>query len=325
MKTLECTIFNVEHGFCAFIKSPNNYGLMVDCGSRPNFSPIKWVKSYYHIGAGNISYYQNRRIAKLIVTHLHADHFSDVGSFHGPDADRPKILMRDTESLKFIDEKISEGGDDPSVEVLKDFKKFQAQYNQDVEKPVEWGFDFFDDRSISFADAKKISEDPDKIINNRSLLVGIQYAGKKILIPGDIEEEGWEEAFGYKSIRAILAGTNFFVASHHGHRSGRHPDMLRYTGKPDIYIISARWGDDDTDYQFYSNPENSRGYALLGDRERKHMISTKAAEQSIRIEIDEYGNTMMYLINTPDNLNDNQRRLRARRTGNAIRDYVYAR
>lgn len=37
MKNLECIIFNVDHGFAAFIKSPNNYGLMIDCGSRVKF------------------------------------------------------------------------------------------------------------------------------------------------------------------------------------------------------------------------------------------------------------------------------------------------
>jgi beta-lactamase superfamily II metal-dependent hydrolase len=238
MKQLECIIFNVEHGFCAFINSPNKYGYLIDCGERQGFSPIKWIKQHYNVGAGNIQYHQGRRIAKMTVTHLHADHFSDIGSFHGPAKDRPKTLLRDKKTLKYIDEKIKEGEDKKRVDVLKKFKEFQKKYDQDVEKVPDWGFDFFDERQINVEDAENISADRDKIINNRSFLISIEYAGKKILIPGDIETEGWDKAFKYSSIKEILKGTNFFVTSHHGRKSGCNSDMLTYTGIPDIYSVS---------------------------------------------------------------------------------------
>lgn len=321
MNHLECTIFNVEHGFCAFIKSPNNYGLMIDCGSRSLFSPLKWVRANYNYGNRNITYHKGRRIAEMVITHLHADHFDDIGSFQETE-DQPWILLRDKKTMKYLDEKIEE--EEEGVEVLRQFKKFQSIYTEDVKDKVDWGFEF-SAKAITFPDAEAVSASRDNVINNRSFIVGIEYAGKKILIPGDIEEEGWEKAFKHESIRKILSGTNFFVVSHHGHRSGRHPDMVDYTGKPDIFIVSAKRGDGDTDYDFYCDRENSYGYTLYEEGEPRHMISTKTVDRSIRMVIDEYGRTAMGLIKIPNNLNQNQKRLRARRTARAVRDYVYAR
>lgn len=318
MKQLECIIFNVEHGFCAFIKSPNDYGLMIDCGGRQRFSPIKWVRSHYNFGKGNIAYHEGRRIAELIITHLHVDHFSDIGSLYFNKADKPKILQRDKQTLKFIDEKISEEKENnPRKELLVKFKKFQGQYNQDVEKQVDWGFDFFKRTQISYADAEAISSDRDKIINNRSYIIGIGYAGKKILIPGDIEEKAWGKAFHYESTREILANTNFFVASHHGRQSGCNSTVLKYTGKPDTYIISAR-ARDDTFYEFYSREGNAKGYVMYGDTGPSRVISTKRQNQSIKIIIREDGHHGIIPIVTPDNLNPNQQKLIQKRTKRAV-------
>lgn len=321
VKQLECTIFNVEHGFCAFIKSPNNYGLMIDCGKRSRFSPIKWVRGVYNFGNSNIAYHERRRIAELIITHLHEDHFSDVGSFYLNKEDKPKILLRDKETLKFIDQKIKEASDDnPKKKILQRFKRFQKEYDRDAEKKVDWGFDYFNYRQVSYRDAEAINANRDKIINNRSFIIGIGYAGKKILIPGDIEKEGWKKAFQDRSIREILKGTNFFVTSHHGRKSGCNPDMLKYTGIPDIYIVSAR-ANDDTFYSFYSRPENAKGYLVNGDSQPSQVISTKRLKQSISIVINEYGANAIYPILSPDNQSAHQERLSQRRTKQVLRGW----
>jgi hypothetical protein len=320
-KQLECTIFNVEHGFCAFIKSPNNYGLMIDCGKRNGFSPIKWVRWVYNYGNGNIAYHQDRRIAELIITHLHEDHFTDVGSFFKNLEDRPKILLRDKETLKFIDEKIREIPDEnPKKEILQQFKRFQKEYDRDVEKKVDWGFDFFDYRQLSYNDAEAINSNRDKIINNRSYIIGIGYAGKKILIPGDIEKEGWGKAFQDNSIRKILEGTNFFVTSHHGRESGCNPDMLKYSGIPEIYIVSAR-EKDDTFYEFYSKEGHAKGYLVQDDLQTSRVISTKRRNCSIKIVIDEYGKTAIYPRVTPNNQTVRQEWLSQRKTKQVLRGW----
>lgn len=314
MKSLECIIFDVEHGFSAFIKSPNNYGLLIDCGRKQNFSPIKWIRTNYHIGIGNIKYFEERRIAKLVITHLHADHLSDVG--HLIDTEKPKHLLRDKESIKFIDQKIKEKPTDESTKILRDFKAFQSKYTEDIDKEVDWGFDYYS-KSLSLEDAQSVSSSDDKIINNRSYLTVIGYAGKKLLFPGDIEIEGWEKAITYKSIKESLKGINFFVASHHGHKSGFTSKIIDVTGKPELFVVSAKTGDDSVDSS-YSKDEYCKSYLIKGDKEKTKMVSTRERSASIKVIIFEDGSTEVSLVETKDNLNRDQKKILERRTNKML-------
>ena len=162
-------------------------------------------------------------------------------------------------------------------------------------------------------EAKEVSADRNKTINNRSFIIGIKYAGKKILIPGDIEVEGWEKAIASTRIKKILKGTNFFVASHHGHKSGFTTKVLEYTGTPDIYIVSAKSGDESVDGA-YSKKENSKGYLVSGDQKKAKMISTRDRKKSIKITIGEKGDNSIGLVETPDNLSKQQRKKLSRRS-----------
>lgn len=43
MENLRVIIFNVEHRFCAFVKSPAGRTLLIDCGKTAKFSPIQYT------------------------------------------------------------------------------------------------------------------------------------------------------------------------------------------------------------------------------------------------------------------------------------------
>jgi hypothetical protein len=325
MKNLECIIFNVDHGFAAFIKSPNNYGLMIDCGSRENFSPIKWIRKNYNAGNGNISYYKKRRIAELKITHLHRDHFDDIGSFEIHKEDSPKHLLADKKTEKIVDKKIKEGNaEDSGIKKLKEFKKFRKKYSEDVEDEVDFGFDFFEYGNITYEEADEVSANEDKLINNRSFIFGIGYGGKKILFPGDIEKEGWEKAIEKSKIQKVLKDTTFFVASHHGHKSGFYKEVLEHSGKPLIYLISSRAGDTHGASE-YSSEENSHGdYVLInGEKKFRRSISTKAVGKSIKIVINENGTHSIELFSIDDNLNKNQKKIRDNKTQKYFNKYGY--
>jgi hypothetical protein len=40
---MKVTVFNVEHGFCAFIKTPTNHTVLIDCGCTGAFSPALYI------------------------------------------------------------------------------------------------------------------------------------------------------------------------------------------------------------------------------------------------------------------------------------------
>lgn len=321
MKSLECIVFNVEHGLCVFVRSPNGYGLLIDCGSRAKFSPIKWIRGNYNVNTPDFEYDESegRQYAEMIVSHLHTDHFSDIGSFKNQ-KDKPETLRRDKKTLKYIEEKIAEAKEDEDneqIEVLETFLKFSDSYTEDVDHVPDWGFDYYDRYQLPFNKAEEVDSDREKIINNRSFIIGIEYAGQKIMIPGDIEVGGWEEALKSKKLQEVLSGTTFFVTSHHGHKSGFTKKILDHSGKPDIFIISARSGDDSIDSS-YGKSENSNGYKITGEKEKSHQVSTQRdGGKSIQITISENGSSSIELFDADDNLNDNQARLRKRRTRKA--------
>lgn len=314
MKKLVCTILNVDHGFAAFVSSPNGYGLLVDAGSRPGFSPVKWIRANYH---DHLTLFEGRRIAMAIITHLHADHFDDVGSFKG--YEDPKILVRDKQTMRFLDKKIEEGDQD-RTEVIRIFKAFSKKFTETVDAEPDWGFDFFKYKQISYESADAVSTSEDKIINNRSFITGITFAGRKMLFPGDIEVEGWRKALELESVREVVADTSFFIASHHGHKSGFSSEILKHSGRPFLYIVSAKSGDQHIDTS-YSQEENSTGFPVEGRNDLAHMVSTREKKASVQITIYENGHSTVRFVDAKDNLNENQKRLRARRTKQKTRGW----
>ena len=319
MKSLVCTVFNVEHGLCVFVKSPNGYGLLIDCGSRSEFSPIKWIRKHYNVNTPGFQYYEGRQYAEMVVTHLHHDHFSDIGSFKDKN-DKPKTLTRDKETLKFLEEKMNEAkekGDSKQIDDIQKFLDFSNDYSQDVDKTPDWGFDSYERYQLPYSRAEKVSSGRENIINNRSYIVSVGYAGKKIMVPGDMEVDGWEEALGDTKLKSVLSETDFFVASHHGHKSGFTKKILDKSGKPDIFIISAKSGDQHIDSS-YGDSTNSNGYRLVGDTTKSHSVSTRRnGFRSFRITINEDGTSKMERFETEDNLNENQQKRRKRRTKQA--------
>ncbi len=320
-KKLVCTVFNVEHGFCAFIKSPNGYGLLIDCGSRPNFSPVKWLRRQYNTNtSGRFCYFGKNRIAECIISHIHADHFDDIGMLS---KDRPKLLTRDKKTLKYIEKKIKEAekkNKNKKVSVLKKFRKFSDEFNKKSEKQPEWGFGYFGKYQLGFDEAQKIADDREKIINNRSYIVGIEYAGKKLLFPGDIEVPGWEKAFGAEKFKEVVQNVDFFITSHHGHKSGFTSEILDYTGIPEIYIVSAKSGDEKVDSS-YSKEEYSKGYIIAGRSYKSHMVSTREENKSIEITINENGTSSILLVDAEDNLSDDQSQKRSKKTERMTRGW----
>jgi beta-lactamase superfamily II metal-dependent hydrolase len=318
MYPLECTIFNVEHGFCSFVRSPGGYGLLIDCGSRARFSPAKWVNANYTttLGRENIAYFEEKKIAEAYFTHLHLDHFDDIGSLR--EGVKPRHIVTDKKTIRIVEQRITEEENEHKKEVMQDFVRFTKEYSEDVETKVHWGFDCFSWRQLDFGTAAEVSASPDELINNRSFLIAVAYAGRKILFTGDMMVEGWVKALELSAMRSILHGTNFFVAAHHGHKSGFTRGILEHSGIPDLYIVSARPRDDHV-APAYSARENSSGFVVEGDIKKSRMVSTRDRGNSIRITINDDGRSSVRIIDTPDNLNENQCRLRERRTDRELK------
>ncbi|MDR2829019.1 MAG: MBL fold metallo-hydrolase [Mycoplasmataceae bacterium] len=67
---MRVNFYNVEHGSCTHIITPNNKHFLVDIGSREDKSISAYIENCY-LGSGGT-------IDLLIITHPHQDHIYDL-------------------------------------------------------------------------------------------------------------------------------------------------------------------------------------------------------------------------------------------------------
>ena len=286
MKKLRVIVFHVDHGFCAFAKSPNGYALLIDCGATEKFSPIKYISENE---LSDTVQYNGHKLAKFILTHPHDDHLSDIERVKS--LLRPGIMLR--QKYDWDDVKTGDRGE---YENLDTYVDLQQDYNQPVTSPPDWGMNISHGDYLTPEKAKEINEN--EFINNSSIPTFIEYKGYKIVLPGDLEADAWTELFKREAFKDSIKAGNFFVTSHHGHSSGYCKEIYGYMGKPFFNIISTHSGDESVE-SAYSKPENAIGITHNG--ETRYMLSTRS-DGSIVIEIYENGKVTFDCVKLTDNL-----------------------
>lgn len=74
-------------------------------------------------------------------------------------------------------------------------------------------------RSIRGEQLLSIVRALDKVMNNTSLILLFEVAGKKMLFPGDAQIENWSYALGKPAVRRLLEGVDVYKVGHHGSRN----------------------------------------------------------------------------------------------------------
>ena len=74
---------------------------------------------------------------------------------------------------------------------------------------------------------------------NLSLVTFLEYEGCGIVIPGDLECEGWEELLKTSEFCQCLSETTIFIASHHGRNAGYSEKIFDHC-KPHIILLSDK-------------------------------------------------------------------------------------
>lgn len=222
-------IFNVGRGFCAFVRTPNKLGIMIDCGSSEDFSPAEFVKKNLVRYLSKYSCNQEKYpIAQLFISHPHTDHFTDIANVAPSDEKsilRPCLLTCPNdkgkekewekysgEALNFERVKNMVGTDD----LIKQYKEMYRTRNLPLhtisqgEYPwpeFEYGY-YYIRPTICENLYPKNKDDPKadlNYVNSTSLVVYFRYGINTILFPGDMpdkamnylldEREGCEKRF----------------------------------------------------------------------------------------------------------------------------------
>lgn len=274
---LRVIIFNVERGFCSFIRSPNNYALLIDCGSSADFSPVKYIIDNE---IKCVKEFQDCELAEFVCSHPHDDHISNIQLLEKKL--KPSVIcswrFSDWDEIKDPEEKKKD-----AYLNLDSYADFRDSYTGKVTAYPDWGMMVNTDLGLTPSESKKVNSDGLAWVNNSSIIVVVSYKGHKFFFPGDLMKDGWETLLKRESFKKALKGTHFFIASHHGHPSGYTSEIFK-TCKPWVNIVSEK--PREKIEPAYSSEENASGVKI--EKEVRRMLTTRK-DGSIVIEIDKNG------------------------------------
>jgi beta-lactamase superfamily II metal-dependent hydrolase len=198
--TLQATFWDVQHGSATWLSMPNNENVLIDLGSG-SFGAGEKFSPLRHM-KHNCGV---RVIDGLVITHQHYDHIADIENLAAIDLE-PRVLMRPKLEERFIREANLRKLAEAAVDI---YENIDARYN-------------------SAAPHSPFSADRPDVV---------EYAGVKLLLPGDNEGSSWHELLERPDFRSAIAGTHAILAAHHGRENGFY-GLLFDEFQPLLTIIS---------------------------------------------------------------------------------------
>jgi len=225
--TLDVLFFDVQHGSCAYIKTPNNRHVLHDLGSGSyqdgeEFSPIIYLKD--QLRKKGID-----KLDKVIITHPHKDHIDDILNL---DVLSPKSLHRPPQ---IPHDKIMENVREEDKPIFEKYCQIDDRYceplsaENDLKNPMNTGgavIRTFSPNSCSLND-----------FNSHSLVTTVSYAKSKIMLSGDNNPCSWRELLDDTDFKKELRGVDIFLTPHHGRESGWLEELFDYM-QPKLTIVS---------------------------------------------------------------------------------------
>ncbi len=285
---LQIVTWNVAHGSASYAKTPNGRSILFDAGSSEEFSPANWLYEKYGL----------RETDLFILSHTHADHISDIENVGN--LIKPKVLIRN----KSVPKNLAY----PEFPPIKNphkyyYEVFDKPYSQTVtsdspessSQASNWGGvkikTFFNSLSEKFTK-----------LNDYSVVTFLLFGNLEYLLPGDLEEPGWnalmEENPDFLALstpsRTNINEVRILVAAHHGREAGVYKPFLDLY-QPHLTIVSDKYGSSYTAYPTYY--QASQGYAVY-DWEKKttttrrvlttkvnYMVLVSASGSDVRVTV----------------------------------------
>jgi glyoxylase-like metal-dependent hydrolase (beta-lactamase superfamily II) len=80
--SLDFNVYDVERGLAVSLKTPNGYGILIDCGSSEKISPVSFLLRIQSHPELKFTPWKECLLSCFILTHPHSDHISDIESLH---------------------------------------------------------------------------------------------------------------------------------------------------------------------------------------------------------------------------------------------------
>ena len=221
---MELTIFDVEHGACALVRSRETGCLaLIDCGHN-GYSG--WTPAYHLRNA-----YQRSSIEFLTIANTDQDHYSNLADFL--ENVTPEVLYFNPEVPPQLFEAMKRRDGPLSRDAIA-YAKMRRNYTGEV----TLGFNerMGGIKQYQFYNSPADFDD----FNNLSIAVFLEYGNFQILFPGDLERPGWLKLLERPRFRALLKETNVLVAPHHGRINQNYCEEIFDYLSPDLVVISDK-------------------------------------------------------------------------------------
>ena len=207
-----CTFVSVGHGTCVLVELPGGQNLLYDCGrlgsprrASESLSAVLWQKGIAHLDA-------------VIISHDDADHYNGL----------PGLLDRFSVGTVYCWEFVQR---DPSSLIATLF--------EDIERrgiPL---------RTLSAGKQLRTRPEVQLVVlhptrrgvlgrdNANSIVLLIEYAGRRILLPGDLESPGTDAVVAEQPIDCDVV-----MAPHHGSRHSSPADFYAWC-QPEWIVVSS--------------------------------------------------------------------------------------
>jgi competence protein ComEC len=266
MGNMKIIIFDVGNAFCALVCSPEEYGMMIDCGSSTEkanpvdiiLNPI--IKNWLDMKDYKTKSGESYPLALLHITHPDDDHVRNSA-----------VVCRRLKPYN-LQRVYSENFDDADTINNDYIECFDKVYRTASNESINWGFDENKTFCIPIDEVKDTDSLKQKVRNNSSIVRFIKFAGKSILFTGDLEKEGWERLVQNKDFKeTVKDGIDILIAPHHGHKSGFPTALFNLIKKVKVVIMpkDSEANKDGTDVSSqYSNYAEGISYLNLNDKKR---------------------------------------------------------
>ena len=224
-------IFDVAHGFCAYLVDDDGSVMLYDCGHNidTDFTPTVYLTN------ANCS-----RVNWFVVSHFDEDHVADLVNLRET---FPIDMLTRNRSITAAQVRALKEATGECTPAMEEMLEMLASYTQEI-SPVP-GFPTIE-RSFFWNDYGDFLD-----TNNLSVVMFLHTESLHVVFTGDLERAGWLKLLERKEFRDELKRVNVFIASHHGRDSGYCKEVFDYC-KPALVIISDVEPDDDSMASVYA-------------------------------------------------------------------------
>ncbi|MBO0950582.1 ComEC/Rec2 family competence protein [Fibrella forsythiae] len=247
--SVEMVFWDVQHGHATYIKTPNGKHIVVDLGigdydtRNQNFSPLLQLKNHWGV----------KQLDRLIISHPHLDHIDDILNVGGL---YPKVVLLPAHLTRNEIMAGARAVDRPKFSMYCDIADtYSNPITSDSPEYVgnidNWGglrMNHFVPTTCNHNN-----------FNNHSIVSVFEYAGMKVVIPGDNETPSFEELFKQPGFIERISNADILLAPHHGRESGYNAEFVSLVN-PRLTIVSDGRFCDTSANDRYSR--KSRGWGI---------------------------------------------------------------